>query len=510
MSIGFLSLLSCGPTKTDSEDKKQSEMPNILWIVADDLGTDLGCYGEFNAYTPNLDQFASEGTMYTNFFTVTAVCSPSRSALITGMYPSSINSHQHRTQYKLPLPEGIFPITKYFRDAGYFTSNGSFKSKDKPGKEDYNFTADSLFDGTDWSQRKEGQPFFSQLQISFPHRPFKRDSENPINEKDIKLPPYYPDHRVARQDWALYLEYIQLLDKEVGKVLQRLEDEGLADNTKVFFFGDQGRPHVRAKQFMYDGGINTPLIIRGEDSFGPGQVSDILISNIDLGPTAMAIAGIDIPEYIQGKGFLPIGDERNYVFAMRDRRDETVDRIRAVRSKDYKYIKNFYPKRPYSQFNAYKKQSYPTLTLMQVLQKQGKLTPEQLLFMASERPPEELYDLKNDPFELNNLSGNPEHSEKLGEMRGVMEAWLQEVDKGTYPEDSAEIKYAEELMENYFKEHMEAKGLTSDVTDEVFLEYWEKYLDKAKVLDQIEFRFDFNKPINYFNGDNLTPTEANK
>ncbi|MDA0193558.1 MAG: sulfatase [Bacteroidetes bacterium] len=449
--------------------------PNILWIVADDLGTDLGCYGESNAYTPNIDKFASEGTMYTNFFTVTAVCSPSRSALITGMYPSSINSHQHRTQYKLPLPEGMFPITKYFRNAGYFTSNGSFESREKQGKEDYNFTADSLFDGTDWSQRKEGQPFFSQVQIFFPHRPFKRDPENPVDEKKIKLPPYYPDHRVARQDWALYLEYIQLLDKEVGKVLKRLDDEGLTDSTIVFFFGDQGRPHVRAKQFLYDGGINTPLIVKGE-GFEKGIVSDILISNIDLGPTALAIAGIYVPEYIQGRDFLPVGDERAYVFAMRDRRDETVDRIRAVRSKDYKYIKNFYPEKPYTQFNAYKKQAYPTLTLMQVLQKQGKLTSEQLLFMASERPLEELYDLNNDPFELNNLSGDSEYRDKMEEMRSIMEAWLQEVDKGTYPEDPAEIKFAEELMESRFREQMEAKGLTPDVSDEEFLQYWEEYL----------------------------------
>ena len=472
--IFILFIISCNPQK--SSDSNAISRPNILWIVADDLGPDLASYGNENVYTPNLDKLASEGVRHTNFFTITAVCSPSRSALITGMYPGSISSHQHRTQFKNPLPEGICPITQYFKEAGYFTSNGTFEAKDKKGKKDYNFIADSIFDGTDWSQRQKDQPFFSQIQIFFPHRPFKRDIERPIDEKDIQLPPYYPDHKLARQDWALYLEYIQLLDKEVGKVLQRLDDEGLADNTIVFFFGDQGRPHVRAKQFLYDGGIRTPLIIRGEGLFVSGAVSSQMISNIDLGPTALRMAGIDVPDYIQGENFMSKEEERQYVFAQRDRRDETVDRIRAVRSKDFKYIKNFYPDKAYTQFNAYKKQAYPVLTLMQVLHKEGKLTPEQAIFMASTKPPEELYDVKNDPFELKNLVDNPDFNEPLKEMREAMTIWLQEYDKGKYPENPKEILFAKELMEKRFEVQMKKKGLSADITDEKFLEYWEKHL----------------------------------
>ncbi len=475
--ILWVALLAGGYAEASmAADERKPTRPNILWIVADDLGADLGTYGDPNVHTPNLDKLAAEGTRYDNFYTVTAVCSPSRSAFITGMYPTSINSHQHRTRYKQPLPEGVYPITHYFKKAGYFTSNGVYSSREKAGKQDYNFTANSIYDGTDWSQRAEGQPFFSQVQIFFPHRPFKRDAERPVDERDIQLPPYYPDHRVARQDWALYLEYIQLLDKEVGKILQRLEDEGLADNTIVFFFGDQGRPHVRAKQFLYDAGIHSPLIVRGKGVPRSGKPSDRMVSNIDLGPTAMRIAGIDVPGHIQGQDFLQPRKEREYIVAMRDRRDETVDRIRAIRTKKYKYIRNFYPERPYTQFNAYKKQAYPVLTLMQVLHKQGKLTAEQAQFMAETRPPEELYYLPDDPHELRNLVNDPKHQATLSQMRERLDQWLEEADKGKYPEDPAEIKYAEDLMKKRFVQQMKKKGLQADTPDEEFLEYWEKVL----------------------------------
>ena len=474
-------LNSCSNEQQEGKSNEVEPRPNILWIVADDLGADLGCYGNSIIHTPNLDKLASEGVKYTNFFTVTAVSSPSRSSLMTGMYPTSIESHQHRIQYKKALPIGIFPITKYFRNAGYFTSNGNYRNKNRPGKKDYNFIADSIFDGTDWSQRKEGQAFFAQIQINYPHRPFLRDSLNPINEKDVNLPPYYPDHRIARQDWAFYLETIQILDRKVGIVLERLKNEGLADNTVIFFFGDQGRPHVRAKQFLYDGGIRTPLIIKNKGKIDPGTICDDLVENLDIGPASLKIAGIKIPDYIQGNNFL--GEEaskRQFIFSMRDRRDETVDRIRAIRSKDFKYIRNFYPERPYTQFNAYKKNSYPVHTLMQIMNKNGQLSAVQQLFMAPNRPEHELYDLKNDPWELNNLAYNTEFNAILVDFQDVLNQHLTEFDKALYPEHGDEINYATELMKKRFNNNMERKGLSIESTDEEILEYWEKYLDPTK------------------------------
>jgi uncharacterized sulfatase len=289
------------------------------------------------------------------------------------------------------------------------------------------------------------------------------------------IPPVYPDHPITRQDWAMYLEYIQLLDKEVGKVLIRLEEEGLAENTIVFFFGDQGQPHVRAKQFMYDDGINTPLIIRWPGELTAGEVSEQMVSNIDLAPTALRMAGIDIPLYMQGKGIFN-EKEREYVFAGRDRRDETVDRIRAVRSKDFKNIRNFYPERPYTQFNAYKKQAYPVLTLLEIMHEKGELTPVQELFMAETKPPEELYDIQNDPEEINNLADSTEYADVLEKMRVQLDQWLEIADKAQYPEDSTEIEYAEQLMKGVFKDRMEEKGLSETSTNEEILEFWTHYL----------------------------------
>ena len=464
--------------------KKQNNQgtlhPNILWIVADDLGTDLGCYGNSLIYTPNLDKFASKGVMYNNFFTVTAVCSPSRSALITGMYSVSINAHQHRTRYKQPLPEGIAPITKYFREAGYFTSNGNYRNSEKPGKTDYNFIADSIYDGTDWSQRKDGQPFFSQIQIYYPHRPFLRDTINPVDQEKVILPPYYPNHWIARQDWALYLETIQVLDREVGKVIQRLEDEDLLNNTIVFFFGDQGRPMVRAKQFMYDGGINSPLIIKWPESYEKHGVSDELVSNIDIALASLFLAGIEIPENLQGINFLdPEVEKRKYIFSMRDRRDETVDRIRAIRTGNFKYIRNFYPERPYTQFNAYKKQAYPVLSLMQHMHENGNLNPVQEIFMANSRPEEELYDLSEDSWEINNLANDKNYEQNLSDMRAIMDSVLHQFDKGIYPESREEIEFAQELMKKRFKKQMRRKGLSENSSDEEILKYWEKYLSST-------------------------------
>ena len=461
----------------------RQERPNILWIVADDLGTDLGCYGDRLVHTPNLDEFASEGTVFTNLYTVTAVCSPSRSGLITAMYPVTIDCHQHRTQYKNALPQPVQPITAYFREAGYFVTNGDFRDLTKQGKTDYNFIhdSDSLYDGTDWRQRKKGQPFFSQIQVFYPHRPFRRDPSHPVNPDKVKLPPYYPDHPIGRQDWALYLETIQIVDREVGKILKRLEDDGLADNTVVFFFGDQGRPHVRGKQFLYDEGTHTPLIMRWPQRLKPATKDSRLVSNIDLAPTAMRIAGIAPPGYMQGEDFLADdGGERKYVFSMRDRRDETVDRIRAVRTRDFKYIRNFYPERPYTQFNAYKKQAYPVLTLMQLMHKKGRLTPAQEHFMRATRPAEELYDLRNDPYEIHNLAGLPKYQSKKKELANVLNEWLAVADKGQYPEDPAEIVYAEQLMKDLFRKQMEQKGLSANSTDEEILEYWERTLTPTR------------------------------
>lgn len=464
-----------------SANRKRAETtpPNILWIVADDLGTDLACYGTPAVQTPNLDRFADEGVLYTNLFSVAAVCSPSRSSLVTGMYPVSINSHQHRSRTRDSLPEGIHPISAYFRERGYFVSNGSSGNPEVSGKTDYNFAHNpkQLYEGSDWRQRAPGQPFFAQIQIKYPHRPFNRDTIHPVDPDQVALPPNYPNTPLARKDWALYLETVQLVDQHVGNILQRLDEDELTENTIVFFFGDQGQPHVRAKQFLYDAGIHTPLIIQFPKKYNRKGRNQQMVSTVDITATTLALAEIPIPDDMQGVNFLADDvSPREYTFSMRDRCDETVDRIRAVRSQRFKYIRNFYPERPYTQFNAYKKANYPVLTLMEVMYQQGQLDESQRLFMTGNRPAEELYEVASDPHELHNLVSLPAYQDTLLHYRNIMDRWIDEADRGVYPESEAEISFAEELMKDNFKKEMEKKGLKTTVSDLEFLAYWEKAL----------------------------------
>jgi len=424
------------------------QRPNILWIIADDLSPDLGCYGNTLVHSPNIDRLANEGVRYTNAFVTAPVCSPSRSALITGMYQTTIGAHHHRSRredgYTLPPPVRL--ITDFFREEGYYTVNNEDTGLGSSGKTDFNFHVEKPFDGSDWNTRDSRQPFYAQVNIFQPHRARPPDVwsatnnlERHVDPGKVRLPPYYPDHPIARKDWAGYLDCIAVLDKKVGRVLTRLDKEGLTENTVVVFFGDHGRPQPRAKQFLYDAGIRVPLIIRWPRHLDPGSVSDELISAIDISATSLYLAGVKPPDYMQGQVFLgPNIHKRKYIFSARDRCDETVDRIRCVRDQRYKYIRNFYSQRPYMQSNLYKEASYPTWRLLKRMKQKGTLSPEQALFAADDRPEEELYDLQSDPYELDNLAGSSDRQDVLGRMRHELQKWIEETDdKGENREDPA-------------------------------------------------------------------------
>jgi len=459
-----------------------TERPNILWIIAEDCCPDMGCYGNPIVKTPNIDKLASEGARFNNAFMSAPVCSPARSALMTGMYQTSIGAHHHRSHRDdgYTLPEPVKVITEYFRAAGYYTSNCAGLNWTRPGKTDFNFTMRRKpFDGTDWKDRKPGQPFFAQVNIEESHRPFTKDHENPIAPDTVKVPPYYPDHPVSRQDWANYLEAIQVLDRKVGVVLQRLKDEGLYDNTIVFFFCDNGRPFPRGKGFLYDGGIRVPLIIRWPGHIKPGIVVDDLVSAIDFAPTCLSLAGIEPPSHMQGQIFL--GDKakkREYIVAARDRIDETWERIRCIRTKDFKYIRNFMPNLPYNQSNIYRIAMHPILTLMQVLYVEGKLTPEQERLMAPNKPAEELYDLSNDPDELHNMAEDPKYRTVLEEMRNKLDTWMKETkDQGDIPEDpQIAVKWYLANVPHLKVKVMKDRGLDPNPNPKEYLEYWERTL----------------------------------
>ncbi len=455
-----------------------TKKPNVLWIYGEDLSPDLGCYGTSAVRTPNIDRLASEGTRYTNAFVTCPVCSPSRSALITGTYQTAFDAHNHRSNRDKPLRADMRLITDCFTEAGYFTCNSPGPPYSRPGKTDFNFQRERPFEGIDWKGRAEAQPFYAQINIPDTHRVFKPDLERPISPEAVELPPYYPDHPLTRKDWALYLESIQILDKKVGRILDRLDSEGLTENTIIFFLSDHGRAHVRCKQFLYDGGIHIPLIVRWPGHIESDSVSEQLISGVDIAPTTLALAGIEVPNFMQGQIFAgPKATSRNAIFAARDRCDGTDDRIRCVRTQRYKLIRNYHPERPYMQFNAYKKQQYPLWSLMPLLSKKGELTPVQQQFMQETRPVEELYDLEADPYEVNNLAADSDYGLLCSELAARLDTWMAETrDMGETPEPLAVTTYWDENMAEQFKAGMERRGLSHHISDADYVAWWEKQL----------------------------------
>lgn len=433
-----------------------SYKPNILWIVAEDMSEHWSCYGETTIQTPNIDKLASEGELFENAFVTTPVCSPSRSAMITGMYPTTFGAHNHRSQRtegrwggnemyytSYCLPEKIPFLPKLFKEAGYFTVLGNIGSiRDnnsnflKLSKSDYNFEWDTVswYDSNDWKQRQPGQPFFAQIQLRG-GKFRKAQVENPTDPVMVRLPPYYPDDKVLREDWVEYLNSVLYLDYEIKKICEQLEEEGIADSTAIFLWTDHGISHLRGKQFLYDEGIKIPLIVKWPELTRAGTRRKDLVTQIDISATSLYLAGIPVPEVMQGQSFygenyLPI----DYVFTARDRMDETVDLIRSVRTCRFKYIRNFFPHKPHAQPNIYK-DNKEIIHQMRQLYANGQLKKETMQYFEPERPAEELYDLKNDPREMNNLVADPAFQDTLQKMRDMLEATIIETnDLGFIPE----------------------------------------------------------------------------
>lgn len=399
-----------------------ADQPNIVWMMAEDMCPDLSCYGVKAIKTPVLDKLAAEGARYTRAFTTSPVCSTARSAMMTGVHQNYIGAHQHRTSRKKPLPHGVRTIVDLMREAGYYTILGGLGG----GKTDLNFTVpkDRFFHSRKWQDRPKDKPFFIQLSFGNTHRSWGRDPNRPIDGKDVVVPPYYPDTPLVRRDIANGLEEIQKMDRSVGKVVATLKKEGVLDNTLLIFIGDHGRCQVRGKQFLYDSGLQIPLIIRWPKHIKPGTVSDDLVSSIDISAAILAAAGVKLPEALHGRDFLdPATPSRKYIFAARDKMDSTHDAMRAIRSKKFKYILNLMPERAYCQLNEYKEKQYPVLALLNVLNMKDELNDVQKQFMAAKKPEEELFDLEKDPFEIHNLAKDPAYAEIKKQLRADLEVW---------------------------------------------------------------------------------------
>lgn len=420
--------------------------PNILWISFEDTNPYYGCYGDKVARTPNLDKLAAAGCRWTNCYSTAGVCAPARSAVITGMYPISMGTHHMRTShtqratpemptpYSAVIPHYVKCFTEYLRAQGYYCTNNS--------KTDYQFdppmTAwDDCSTNAHWRNRPDpDQPFFAVWNPTRTHESGmwpEKCPEPKFNPDDMILPPYFPDTPKVREAMARMYTHIERSDQQLGELLQQLEEDGLADNTYIFHWSDHG-PLPRGKRWPYDSGIHVPLIARGPD-IEAGQVKDDMVSTIDLGPTMLSLCGISVPNHVQGRPFLgpQAAPAREYIYASRDRYDESYDMIRAVRDKRFKYIRNMKPELPYLLWIPYRNK-HPILQEMWRLHMAGELNEQQSL-MFQPRPTEELYDTDNDPFEMNNLAGNPDYSKELERLGEELDRWIDEVgDMGQIPE----------------------------------------------------------------------------
>lgn len=471
----------------NKEQKKETQLetskkPNILWLVTEDMGAYIPPFGDNTVATPNLSKLASEGVIYPNLYSTSGVCAPSRAAIATGMYPSSIGANHMRTNsythvtglpaYEAVPPANVKMISELLRINGYYCSNNY--------KEDYQFKApvtawDESSPYAHWRNRKKDQPFFAVFNFTDTHESglfepygfrevesrlyhagdktynWKNKGTSLANNKSaeaettvhlpkdtqFKIPPYLPDNEITRRDmWKLY-NNIAEMDQRVGAVLDQLEKDGLLENTIIFFYGDHGGPLPREKRLIYDSGLNTPMIIRFPHQKNAGKKDHQLISFVDFAPTLLSLLGVEPPEYMQGQAFLgkyKAKKERKHIHAAADRFDEVTDVIRAVRDEQFKYIRNYRPEQGYYLPLAYRER-IPTMQELLRLRDEGKLNNTQKQWFRNHKPKEELFDCESDPYELVNLADQPKYKQKLEELSDEMDDWLTTVnDNPNMPE----------------------------------------------------------------------------
>ena len=465
----LLSLLAlgCGASpRVPVSTVASTDQPNIVWIVAEDLSPLLPAFGDTTVATPHLDRLAARGIRFPNTFSVSGVCAPSRAALATGMYPTSVGAHHMRTQYNAAalaelglqpygalLPPAVKMMSTVLREHGYFCTNNN--------KNDYQFEApkvawDENHARAHYRHRSDpAQPFFSVFNLEITHESqvwatqgaklrfdadgFERPDGPPVRQGRlpeaerppidttlaVPVPPYLVDGPRTRRDLRQVYANLVRLDHQVGVLLDQLAADGLLDETIIFWYTDHGGPLPRQKRLLYDSGLRVPLIVAFPDGRGAGRVDSSLISFVDFAPTVFSLAHIPVPDYVQGRAVLgpQRAAPRDYVFAAADRFDGHYDRIRAARDRRYKYLRNYYPERPYYLPVKYREQ----MGAMQELlagRDAGTLTPAQAQWFRSTKPAEELFDTYADPHELHDLAADPAHAATLARLRAACTDWL--------------------------------------------------------------------------------------
>ena len=417
-----------------------ADRPNILWISSEDNGPHLGVYGDAYADTPNLDAVGRKGTIYRNAWSTAPVCAPARTTIISGLYPPSTGSQHMRSLTRLPDYMKMYP--QYLRDAGYYVSNNA--------KEDYNLEKpgqvwDESSRRAHWRKRAEGQPFFAIFNFTVTHESqIRKRPHTPAHDPaKVRIPAYHPDTPESRRDWAQYHDKMTEMDGMAGEVLAQLKEDGLEDDTVIFYWGDHGPGMPRSKRWTYNSGLNVPMMLYIPEKFKrlrpkdyrAGGESDRLVGFIDLAPTVLSLAGIEPPAFYQGHAFAGAYEapEQPYGYAFRGRMDERYDMVRAVRDKRYIYIRNFKPHKIYGQYIAYMFQT-PTTAVWSKLYNAGKLEAPMTHFWET-KSAEELYDLKQDPDETVNLASLPKYRSVVARFREARRAWSLRIrDVGFLPE----------------------------------------------------------------------------
>lgn len=442
------------PSKTFADE--ESKRPNIVWIFVEDMNGWMGCYGDDTVPTPNIDGLARRGVRFDRAYMPAGVCSATRSAMALGAMQTSLGVHNHRSSRQrgpgevFHLPKGVKTVYQLMREAGYFVYNGG-------GKNDFNFlwNKEDLYDfdgrkigfhGKYWQKRKAGQPFFAQIQLrggkntgQFAGTKKIGKEETHTDPTHLEVMPYYPNHPIIRREIAHHYDCIRQTDEEVGEILAALKDDKLLENTIVFFFTDHGLRLPRHKQWLYEGGIRVPLVVAGP-GIAAGKVRKDLVSGIDISVTTLGLANVKFPTYAEGQDvFSEDHKPREFVISARDRCDYTIERVRAVTTPRFKYIRNFLTDRPFMQPQYRDGRDY--IEIGRRLHKEGKLNPIQDFMWSKNRVPEELYDLKQDPHEIKNLAKDPKFADELAKHRTILENWIRDTDdKGQYPESVESLR----------------------------------------------------------------------
>jgi arylsulfatase A-like enzyme len=436
IAVSMLATLGC-------QQKETLPPPNILWLVSEDNGPFLGCYGDTFATTPHLDKLATEGFLYTHAYANAPVCAPARNTILTGVYANS-NGNQHmRSTYQASEVIRFYP--EFFQEKGYYCTNNA--------KTDYNTSTayptdfwDECNNKAHYNNRAEGQPFFAVFNTGITHESSIHKSiptdQLRHDPQTVPIPPYHPHTDDMKHDWAQYYDKMEDMDQWVGQKLKELDEAGLAENTIVFYFSDHGGVLGRSKRFVYESGTHVPFIVRIPKQYKhlfpakkPGDKVDRLISFVDLASTLLSLIDVPVPDYLQGHAFL--GNQKtpdpDYAYMFRGRMDERYDMCRAVRDKKYRYIRNYMPYRIYGQKLEYLWRA-PSMRSWEEAYQKGECDPVQSIFWNT-KPVEELYDTENDPWEVNNLADDPAYKEVLERMRDVNNRWMLDIqDCGLVPE----------------------------------------------------------------------------